>query len=59
VIAPAAIFSAISVEFETTDSRAAPNFVVPSTAAGAITGGRPECESLRAGVRGGALTCAP
>ena len=38
VIAPATTFSAIRTELETTDSRAAPNFVDPSTAAGAISG---------------------
>ena len=31
VIAPATTFSAIRIELETTDSRAAPNFVDPST----------------------------
>ena len=38
VIAPATTFSTIRIVFETTDSRAAPNFVDPSTAAGAISG---------------------
>ena len=40
VIAPAATFSTIRTEFDTTDSRAAPNLVDPSTAAGAISGAR-------------------
>jgi hypothetical protein len=38
VTAPATTFSVIRIVFETIDTRAAPNFVVPLTASGAISG---------------------
>ena len=58
VIAPATTFSVIRIVFETIDRRAAPNFVEPLTASGAISGVfstrplRPPSPARRAGCAG-------